>query len=173
MPIFGPKCQFWAKFGRFWAQNPIFWGQGVKILVPSYRDSNETPFSCWKHWSVRLQFPFPFPVTALALPARRPFNKNAFYFVVLYTYYIILLHRARLGKSHLILLIHLPHVTSSHISLGKRLPACLNAVWRHCSHFPIRPQLPLWHNSKLAFKETTHCECCVKRKQGRYSQKDL
>ena len=45
-PIFGPKCQFLAKFGRFWAQNPIFWGQGVKILVPSYRDSNETPFSC-------------------------------------------------------------------------------------------------------------------------------
>ena len=31
MPIFGPKCQFWAKFGRFWARNPIFWGQGVKI----------------------------------------------------------------------------------------------------------------------------------------------
>ena len=55
MPIFGPKCQFLAKFGRFWAQNPIFWGQGVKILVPSYRDSNETPFLCWKHWSVRLQ----------------------------------------------------------------------------------------------------------------------
>ena len=27
------KCQFWA----------------------SYRDSNETPFSCWKRWSVRLQ----------------------------------------------------------------------------------------------------------------------
>ena len=52
MPIFGPKCQFWAKFGRFWAQNPIFWGQGVKILVPSYRDSNETPFLCF---SVRLQ----------------------------------------------------------------------------------------------------------------------
>ena len=48
MPIFGPKCQFWAKFGRFWAQNPIFWGQGVKILVPWYRDSNETPFSCLK-----------------------------------------------------------------------------------------------------------------------------
>ena len=46
MLIFGPKCQFWAKFGRFWARNPIFWGQGVKILVPSYRDSNETPFSC-------------------------------------------------------------------------------------------------------------------------------
>ena len=55
MPILGPKCQFWAKFGRFWAQNPIFWGQGVKILVPSYQDSNETPFSCWRHWSARLQ----------------------------------------------------------------------------------------------------------------------
>ena len=55
MRIFGPKCQFWAKFGRFWAPNPIFWGQGVKILVPSYRDSNETPFSCWKHWSVGLK----------------------------------------------------------------------------------------------------------------------
>ena len=27
MPIFGPKCQFWAKFGRFWAQNPIFGGR--------------------------------------------------------------------------------------------------------------------------------------------------
>ena len=44
-----------AKFGHFWAQNPIFWAQGVKILVPSYRDSNETPFSCWKHWSVGLK----------------------------------------------------------------------------------------------------------------------
>ena len=41
-----PKMPVWAKFGRFWAQNPIFWGQGVKILVPSYRDSNETPFLC-------------------------------------------------------------------------------------------------------------------------------
>ena len=38
-----------------WINNPIFWGQGVKLLVPSYRDSNKTPFSCWKHWSVRLQ----------------------------------------------------------------------------------------------------------------------
>ena len=55
MPIFGPKCQFWAKFGRFWARNPIFGGQGVKILVLSYRESNETPFSCWKHWSVGLK----------------------------------------------------------------------------------------------------------------------
>ena len=35
----GQKC-------RYFAQNASFWGQGVKILVPSYRDSNETPFSC-------------------------------------------------------------------------------------------------------------------------------
>ena len=42
LAVFGPKIQF-------------FWGQGVKILVPLYWDSNETPFSCWKHWSVRLQ----------------------------------------------------------------------------------------------------------------------
>ena len=26
MPIFGQKCQFWAKFGRFWAKNPFFGG---------------------------------------------------------------------------------------------------------------------------------------------------
>ena len=44
-----------SPFGRFWAQNPIFWGQGLKLLVPSYQESNETPFSCWKHWSMRLQ----------------------------------------------------------------------------------------------------------------------
>ena len=73
MPIFGPKCQFWAKFGRFWAQNPIFWGQGVKILVPLYRDSNETPFSCWKHWSVRLQ-----------LAAR---SKNVLFYILLILLY--------------------------------------------------------------------------------------
>ena len=46
MPIFGQKCQFWAKFGRFWAKNPIFGGEGVNLLVPSYRESNETHFSC-------------------------------------------------------------------------------------------------------------------------------
>ena len=33
LAIFGPEIQF-------------FWGHGVKILVPSYQDSNETPFSC-------------------------------------------------------------------------------------------------------------------------------
>ena len=46
MPIFGPKYPFWAKFDCFLAQNPIFLGEGVKLLVPSYQESNETPFSC-------------------------------------------------------------------------------------------------------------------------------
>ena len=46
MPIFGQKCQFWAKFGCFLAKNPIFWGEGVKLLVPSYQETNETPFLC-------------------------------------------------------------------------------------------------------------------------------
>ena len=36
VPIFGQKCQFWAKFGRFLAKKTIFWMDGVKILVPSY-----------------------------------------------------------------------------------------------------------------------------------------
>jgi len=27
MPIFGQKCQLWAKFGRFWAKNPVFGGR--------------------------------------------------------------------------------------------------------------------------------------------------
>ena len=39
------KCRYLAQNASFWAQNPIFWGQGVKIFVPSYRDSNETLFS--------------------------------------------------------------------------------------------------------------------------------
>ena len=58
----GPKnADIWPKMpvlGQIWpflGPKSIFWGQGVKILVPSYRDSNETPFSCWKHWSLRLQ----------------------------------------------------------------------------------------------------------------------
>ena len=42
MPIFGPKCQFWAKFGRFWAKNPIFLGNRVKtfgtLLSGNHRD---------------------------------------------------------------------------------------------------------------------------------------
>ena len=36
MMIFGQKCQFWAKFGRFLAKKTIFWAVGVKLLVPSY-----------------------------------------------------------------------------------------------------------------------------------------
>ena len=51
----GPKM---LKFGQVWpflGQNPIFWGEGVKLLVPSYQGSNETPLLCWKHLPVRLQ----------------------------------------------------------------------------------------------------------------------
>ena len=55
IPIFGQKCQFWAKFGRFLAKKTIFWGDGVKLLVPSYQGTNEAPFLYWKHWPVRLK----------------------------------------------------------------------------------------------------------------------
>ena len=40
MPVLG---QIWP----FLSQNSIFWGERVKLLVPSYQESNETPFSCW------------------------------------------------------------------------------------------------------------------------------
>jgi len=50
MPIFG---QFWAKILPLLGQKSIFWGHGVKLLVPSYQGTNETPLSCWKHWPVR------------------------------------------------------------------------------------------------------------------------
>ena len=38
-PIFGQKCQFWAKFGRFGAQNPFFgaWGKTFGTLTPGNR----------------------------------------------------------------------------------------------------------------------------------------
>ena len=45
----GQKCRYFAQYASLrpnLAQNSIFWGQGVKILVHSYRASNETPFSC-------------------------------------------------------------------------------------------------------------------------------
>ena len=48
MPILG---QIWSFLG----QKSIFGGEGVKLLVPSYQGTNEAPFSCWKHWPVRLQ----------------------------------------------------------------------------------------------------------------------
>merc|ERR1711872_1205071 len=44
----GQKCRYLAQNASFGPQIQ-FLGQGVKILVPSYRDSNETPFSCWRH----------------------------------------------------------------------------------------------------------------------------
>ena len=66
--IFGRACDQMGQKGQYLAKNASFgpnlavfgpksnfWGQGVKILVPSYRDSNETPFLCWRHWSARLQ----------------------------------------------------------------------------------------------------------------------
>ena len=43
LAVFGPEIQF-------------FWGHGVKILVPSYQDSNETPFSCWKHIHIHISW---------------------------------------------------------------------------------------------------------------------
>ena len=55
MPIYDQICQFWAKLGCFLAKNPIFGGEGVKLLVFSYQETNKTPHLCWKHWSVRLQ----------------------------------------------------------------------------------------------------------------------
>ena len=48
----GQKCRYLAQnasLGQIWpflGPKSNFWGQGVKILVPSYRDSNETPFLC-------------------------------------------------------------------------------------------------------------------------------
>ena len=48
MPILG---QIWT----FLDQKKLLWGKGAKLLVPSYQETNETPFLCWKHWSVRLQ----------------------------------------------------------------------------------------------------------------------
>ena len=44
----GQKCPHLAEnanFGRFWAKSPIFGGKGVKLLVPSCQETNETPFS--------------------------------------------------------------------------------------------------------------------------------
>ena len=58
----GQKCRYLAQnasfgpnFAVFGPEIQFFWAQGVKILVPSYQDSNETPFSCSKHRSLRLQ----------------------------------------------------------------------------------------------------------------------
>ena len=46
----GQKCRYLAEnasFGQiwpFWGQKPTIWRQGVKLLVTSYWESNETPF---------------------------------------------------------------------------------------------------------------------------------
>ena len=44
--------------GQIWpflGQKCIFFRDGVRLLVSSYQGTNEMPFPCWKHWSVRLQ----------------------------------------------------------------------------------------------------------------------
>ena len=41
----GPKMPVLGPIWPFWGQKSIFWVDGVKLLVPSYRESNETPFS--------------------------------------------------------------------------------------------------------------------------------
>ena len=48
MPVLG-LC--WPFLG----QKSIFGGYGVELLVPSYHGTNEAPFSCWKHWTLRFQ----------------------------------------------------------------------------------------------------------------------
>ena len=48
----GQKCRYLAQNASFgpnlavFGQKSIFLGLGVQLLVPSYRESNETPFSC-------------------------------------------------------------------------------------------------------------------------------
>ena len=48
----GQKCPYLVKnvsFGQIWlflGQNSFFWGDGIKLLVQSYQETNETPFSC-------------------------------------------------------------------------------------------------------------------------------
>ena len=55
MPIFGQKCQFWTKFGRFWAKKSIFseggWSKTFDSLISGKQW--DTFFLCWKHWPVR------------------------------------------------------------------------------------------------------------------------
>ena len=45
MPIFGQKCQFWAKFGRFWAKNPILAG-GSKTFGTLISENQCDTFLC-------------------------------------------------------------------------------------------------------------------------------
>ena len=155
MPIFGPKCQFWAKFGRFWAQNPIFWGQGVKILVPSYQDSNETPFSCWKHWSVRLQLAHQkvFPLLTVGAPsARRPgLDKNSVHAFSSPPMIYYLPHSGhnrrgpanRLHRSHL----SAPSNNQAHRSRGIQISRGLNISRQRLLH-DERPRF-LWQASRV------------------------
>merc|ERR1712163_27491 len=52
--IFGPNCQFWAKFGRFWAKNPFFYWRNQKFCYPHNRKPTSAPCSnCFLvgHWT--------------------------------------------------------------------------------------------------------------------------
>ena len=59
MPIFGPKCQFWAKFGRFWAKNPFFGGMEQNFWYPHIREQMKHLFRvenidrCGFNWPLR------------------------------------------------------------------------------------------------------------------------
>ena len=56
MPIFGQKCQFWAKFGRFWAKNPFFGGLEQNFWYPPIREPKRHLFrvenidQCSSNW---------------------------------------------------------------------------------------------------------------------------
>ena len=39
----------------FFLPKILFLREGVKLLVPSYQETNKTPFPCWKHWPIRLK----------------------------------------------------------------------------------------------------------------------
>ena len=54
MPIFGQKCQFWAKFGGFWARDPFFYWRNQKFCYPHNGKLTWAPCShCFLvgHWT--------------------------------------------------------------------------------------------------------------------------
>ena len=64
MPIFDQKCQFWPSLDLFGPKIQFFGGEGVKLLVPSYQETDETPFRVenidrWgSNWSLRASMCF-------------------------------------------------------------------------------------------------------------------
>ena len=45
-----PKCQFWAKLGRFWAKNPFFTGE-IKSFVTHITENPPRHLVCIDFWS--------------------------------------------------------------------------------------------------------------------------